>query len=260
MLLLASHMYARGLVRFRSSPIVLLDFGTFITDYIPSLAAFGTQLLEQLQQCNHLSLVIQFRTTLFASNLRQALGIRNHSHLLHSEAARTLHRSVLSHMTTFWNTLAEPSVNIGQVAAIADDITLDRRKAIGQFQLAIQRQTASDPKLITRLGEFLQDVMLDTEGATECFNEAREIRDARNARTMRGTRQVTLVELDLQTLSNRLLGLLSSRQDTAVVASKGMVQFLLFKVTIIILFLAAVAALMVYGTCLLYTSPSPRDS
>jgi class 3 adenylate cyclase len=244
MLQFAARIYARGLVTFNSDAGVLCAFASFILQFVPPMSFFGLQLIDEVAAKSP-SLPLRFRAHVLSTSLRVALGIKNQAHVVHSNAARTRHSKVLSHMNDFWLKLTEPSVNIGQISDVADEITVARDHAVTQFRRALQHQTSSDAVLIHRLGDFLQDVMLDAEAAAECYNEAKDLREARQARSMRGTKQITAVETDLETLTERLLKLLTSRSDISGRSSNSL-SHLVLEVSAVYMVLFIIAVLFVY--------------
>lgn len=246
MLLFAAKIYSRGLVTFPSNVFVQYCFAVFIVKYIPSLSFLGLDLIESVSAATNVSMILRYRAHFTAGELRLALGIRNQAHLLHSNKARSMHCKVLTHMNNFWMKLTEPSVNIGLVSEIAEHINVSRDEALQQFRRALQHQTNSDALLVHRMGDFLRDVMMDVEGAAECYNEAKEIHEARQARSMRGTKQHTTVELDVETLTDRLITLLEGRREGTSGHSSSVVQYLLMNVSVIFVVLLAVIALFLY--------------
>ncbi|CUG94184.1 transmembrane protein, putative, partial [Bodo saltans] len=249
MLVVASKIFSRGIVTFPNNSFILYRFASFIVEYIPTMSFVGLELIENMSHIVDTSIILRYRAYHTAQELRMALGIRNQAHLLHSKRARQKHSGVLTLMHSFWMKLTEPSVNIGQVSEIADQINGSRQEALAQFRRALQHQTTSDALLVHRMGDFLRDIMMDHEGATECHNEAKEIHEARQARSMRGTKQHTTVELDVETLTDRLMTLLEGKRDNNANSSaghSGVVQYLLFGVTIIFLALLAISALFLY--------------
>lgn len=252
MIIAAVHIFVRGSIRFPFSGALLLAFARYICDYIPALGSTGIQLIEDMPRCDG-GLSTRYCTYLLTDDLRAAVGIKSQSHLLHAEAARTMHCKVLTHMNAFWMKLTEPSVNIGQVSSIADDITESRKRALVQFRRAIQHQTNPDPQLIARMGAFLNDVMLDAEGAAECYNEAREVHEARQARSMRGTRQHTAM-LDNEALTTHLLELLNQRNsESGSAKGSSVVRNLLFNVTAVFVVILGMASAMLYVSVTLHS-------
>ena len=245
MLQFAARIYTRGLVTFNSDSAVLCAFASFILHFVPPMSFFGMQLIDEVARNNATSLPLRYRAHVLAGFLRTALGIKNQAHVLHSNSARTKHCTVLVHMNDFWLKLTEPSVNIGQVSDVADHITTARHGAVVQFRRALQHQTSSDAVLIHRLGEFLEDVMLDNEAAAECYNEAKEIREARQARSMRGTRQITAVETDVDTLTERLLKLLLAGAENTGFGSGGLTHLVL-EVSLVYAVLLVVSILFLF--------------
>lgn len=247
MLVFATKVFSRGVTTFQHNSMVLHRFASFIVQFIPTMSFLGLELIESMSLNPDTSFVLRYRAFHTAGELRLALGIRNQAHLLHSNKARSMHSKVLSHMHNFWLKLTEPSVNIGQVSEIAEEINVSRRNALQQFRRALQHQTTSDALLVHRMGDFLRDVMMDSEGANECYNEAKEIHEARQARSMRGTKQHTTVELDVETLTDRLIHLLEGkRESNSTNQASSVVQYLLMNVTMIFAALLAVVALFLY--------------
>lgn len=206
MLLFGANIFARAQCTFIREPFVLLSFVNFITTYLPGLSFMGVDLLK-LACHNRCSVEEQFRALKQANDLRTSLGIRTHAHSIRSNRARATHGKILQLMNRFWVKLTEPSVNIKEVAELADNIRLHRRTAIEQYDAALSQLQSVDPAFLRRLGDFFSQVLMSTDAAQECYTEARDIYEMRQARSMRGTRQHT-VEVDVASVTERMRQLL----------------------------------------------------
>ena len=256
MSLLAMHTFARGIVKYPQSAFLRLQYGGFIAEHLPNFSQFGIAITNGLQQYDA-NLSDAFRAIQLKQSFRQALSMRSQSDAIHSRNALAQHREVLGSMQRFWGLLMEPTVSIQLVSAEADLITRNRRIATQHFRRAIQHLSVSNWPLIVNTGEFLSNVLLDEEGAAECFKEARELHEARMAGNMKGSRVMTFAMPDIETLSQRLLSLLSVRRDSlssSVSAARGVVQHLLTFLS------AAFVVLLAAGGVFLYVAIDERNS
>lgn len=206
MLLFAANIFSKALTSFPDEPDVIQGFASYIIHYLPGLSFMGVDLLKRMLRMP-IRIDQQFRAVKQAHELRIALGIRTHVHSTLGTKARTSHAKVLQSINKFWVKLTEPSVNIEEVSKVADDIKSKREFAINQFDIALRHQQHADPLLLRRLGDFFAEVLMAPDAAQECYNESRDIYEARQARSMRGTKQQT-AEVDVVSLTERLRHLL----------------------------------------------------
>lgn len=248
MLLFAANIYGRAQCTFIREPFVLICFTSFITTYLPGLSFMGVDLLKLVVH-NRCSLEEQFRVLKQANDLRTALGIRSHAHTIRSAKARTTHGKILQLIGRFWVKLTEPSVNIKEVAEVADKIRNYRRSAIEQFDQALLQQQSVDPVLLKRLGDFFSQVLMSADAAQECYSEAKDIYDMRQARSMRGTRQHG-VEVDLASHTERMRHLLYFHSEGGALSSKATASVFIqiFSIVLVIIFglLVSICALQIY--------------
>eukprot|EP00796_Vickermania_ingenoplastis_P008635 gene8635-6066_t len=249
MLLFAANIYGRAQCTFIREPYVLLAFISFITSYIPGLRFMGVDLLK-LALHNRCSIEEQFRALKQANDLRASLGIRSHAHTIRSTKARATHGKILQLMNRFWVKLTEPSVNIKEVADVADSIRSHRRSAIDQFDAALMQQQSVDPLLLRRLGDFFSQVLMSPDAAQECYSEAHDIYEQRQARSMKGPRQHT-AEVDVASTTERMRQLLHFHSvGGGLLSSKASASSIIqvFSIILVVLFglLAVACALQVY--------------
>ena len=239
MIVYGARIFAMGLQTFLHSPIVHLHLVRFLWLFRPATANFAVGQLDEASMCP-CGFVTSFRMYLLARRLCAALGVINQAHLRHSDAARDLHIEALSHMHSFWIKLTEPSMDMLQVAVIADSINRIRCRASDAFEKALRSQTSCDQKLVGRLGRFLDEVAIDSEGAAQCRNELAELKESHAARGGRGGRQRT-GEMDVASLTTRLLLLLRFRWS-----ARNSIQSLMVITTAVFILLAAVVCTMIY--------------
>jgi class 3 adenylate cyclase len=208
MVAFAAKIFVRGTVTFPESVLLRTQFADFLWQFHPGLSQTALHEIEKVED-KDTALETRYFTERISQRLRFSMGTRTKNSSLGFKLAEGHHVRTLSNISAFWVKLTETNVDLRELGDIADKVTRSRTDAVAAFRRTLQNQTSNDLNLINRLGAFLEDILMDTEGANQCRSEAKDIQESRSSRHVRGAKKSTSTEVDPSTLSSRLLQLLS---------------------------------------------------
>ena len=212
--------FARGLATFPSSVTLFVQFAAFLRYFQPSLGRLGLEVLHDMD--HYLPTLPQyFMAHLIGKSLKTAVGIRDQVHAMHVLAATQRHFDTLNHIHAFWSKLTEPSVDVGNVASIAEKICSAKTMATNELLLAVDTQGETDVSLMQRVSRFLNDILLDRDAAIEVMEEAKEIKESRQSRAMKGSRKNQIADVDHAAVASRLRGHLKAGSDRSAAAASA---------------------------------------
>eukprot|EP01012_Entosiphon_sulcatum_P052480 TRINITY_DN7211_c0_g1_i2.p1 TRINITY_DN7211_c0_g1~~TRINITY_DN7211_c0_g1_i2.p1 ORF type:complete len:3252 (+),score=553.21 TRINITY_DN7211_c0_g1_i2:140-9895(+) len=182
MLAFASRIYTKGLLKFNSSPVVMLHFIEFLAVHTRRLALVHS-LVDKLS-LNEPSMFVRYAAYKIQNTVRQTMGIRNRLPREILRKARKAHKDCLEQMAVFWNKLCADDADTIHLASITNTITGLRLQGQNLFERALMGGSSGDREMYTKYAQFLEQILMDFESAEEIRTQLQEAADKRaSART-----------------------------------------------------------------------------
>eukprot|EP01062_Namystynia_karyoxenos_P066608 TRINITY_DN60517_c0_g1_i1.p1 TRINITY_DN60517_c0_g1~~TRINITY_DN60517_c0_g1_i1.p1 ORF type:complete len:2287 (+),score=694.22 TRINITY_DN60517_c0_g1_i1:128-6988(+) len=239
MLNFASHVYAKGLLRFIDSAVVKLHYAwfLFIIAARPQVAHNFLERNESVVNCleTQASVNSQYNAYKLTDRLRRKLNIRERHHEEYGRNAQKMHETVLRQMHQFWLRLMELSVDMMQIGFLATSISENREKGMLQFQRAL----SDDLQMLAMFADFLEQVMLDKDSAQQCREEIREMEQEKKTRQMGGSAK-RVATSDSGKFVQKLLEGISTRKDTFGSAANSTIRKLSLNMNLVFLLLVLI--------------------
>eukprot|EP00659_Diplonema_papillatum_P003976 gene3976-6168_t len=180
MLDLSVQIFCGALVSFKDSDILPLQLAYFTCFHSEETRVKNFTLYSHLDHYiakMEASLSVRYHAAKLTILLKQAIGLKDNSHVKIWRAAQKLHKEVLSQMSTFWAKLLNSQVDTVQLAVITNGITNKRDEAEQEFKKVMV--VSKDDKVLTSYALFLEQVMHD-EDAAAVMREQRGQSDMRS--------------------------------------------------------------------------------
>eukprot|EP00759_Apiculatamorpha_spiralis_P056862 PhF_6_TR8316/c0_g1_i1/m.12909 len=214
----ARRIYTKGTILFRRSAEVYHSFSLFV-DYHAATSTTSKELrYRALGLCDHTNKLdgnLHTRYAIFrhSSRLSHELGIRDKADKQTALLAEKYFLESLSHIAAFWQHLTEPNVDTVHLATVASAISQSRDRAMIYFKKTLVNHF-NDSRFVQRYGQFLGQVMLDTDAQQICHKEVADIEADKKAMVMGGTKAKQQAQLRGEDSYVRLLELANKPLDT----------------------------------------------
>eukprot|EP00760_Papus_ankaliazontas_P018314 PhM_4_TR17459/c0_g1_i1/m.36756 len=214
----ARRIFTKGTIKFRTNAEVYHAFSLFV-DFHAASASGSKELrfraLALCDQTHRLDALIHTRYAIFRHSLRisQDLGIRDKTDKQIALLAEKYFLESLSHITAFWQHLTEPNVDTMHLATVASAISLSRDRAMTHFKKTLVNHF-NDARFVQRYGQFLGQVMLDSDAHQACQKEVADIEADKKAMVMGGTKAKQSAQIRGEDSYKRLLELAEKPLDT----------------------------------------------
>eukprot|EP00756_Hemistasia_phaeocysticola_P034658 Hpha_TRINITY_DN16534_c3_g2::TRINITY_DN16534_c3_g2_i1::g.133600::m.133600 len=204
MLLYAFRIYTKGMALFVRNALLSLHYSYFMCFFagglaspdVPPVVPCVRAALKESEQLMEWEAAFDtlYQAYKLQSICKPIIGMTNDAHRRVTTAANRIHKDILGHMTDFWKRLLGDKVDTLQLASIANKVTERREEGHFQFRKALQHPTQA---IIKRYGQFLRQVMLDSDAADMIDLRLAEMQEKRREQRQAASGDVALRAADL---------------------------------------------------------------